>query len=366
MTAVKLKVLHFVTGGFSGATQVAVDLCLAAQTSGDMEVKLVLRRKRNTDAGRVLALQNKGLDVQVVTGWSHAATLWQLRNVCRSWSPDILVAHGYSEHLWGRLAGLWAGVKTLVHVEHNSRERYTFLRLALARWLARRTAALVGVSEGVKTRLLELKFPPEKCWAIPNGVTFSLFESVAQPAWSERAPNVIMASRFARQKDPMTLIQAMRILRDQHNFTRLSFAGLGKARLMAQCQKASAQANLTEQIDFLGHVSQLPALLAKHQVFVLSSHYEGMPLALIEAMAMGCACIGTDVVGVREVIAHGQTGLLVPEGDAQALADAIAQLLAQPVWAEQMGLAARASVKAKFDTSLMHQRYRQLFHSLAA
>jgi glycosyltransferase involved in cell wall biosynthesis len=366
MTAVKLKVLHFVTGGFSGATQVAVDLCLAAQTAGDLDVKLVLRRKRNTDAKRVLLLQNKGLDVQVVAGWSHAATIWQLRHICTSWSPDILVAHGYSEHLWGRLAGLWAGVKTLVHVEHNSRERYTFLRLALARWLARRTAAIVGVSEGVTSRLLALEFPPEKCLAIPNGVTVSLFESVELPAWTARSPNVIMASRFARQKDPMTLIQAIRILRDQHKPTRLSFAGLGKARLMAQCQKASAQAKLTERVDFLGHVSQLPALLAKHQVFVLSTHYEGMPLALIEAMAMGCACIGTDVVGVREVIAHGKTGLLVPEGDAQALADAIAQLLSQPDWAEQMGLAARASVKAKFDTSLMHQRYHHLFNSLAA
>jgi glycosyltransferase involved in cell wall biosynthesis len=366
MAAVKLKVLHFVTGGFSGATQVAVDLCLSAQRSGDMDVKLVLRRKRNTDTARVQALQKKGLDVQVVAGWSNAATIWQLHTVCRSWSPDILVAHGYSEHLWGRLAGLWAGVKTLVHVEHNSRERYTFLRLALARWLAHRTAALVGVSEGVKTRLLELKFPSEKCLAIPNGVTVSLFESVEQPAWSARAPNVIMASRFARQKDPMTLIKAMQILRDQHKPTRLSFAGLGKSRLMAQCQKASAQANLTQQIDFLGHVNQLPALLAKHQVFVLSTHYEGMPLALIEAMAMGCACIGTDVVGVREVIAHGQTGLLVPEGDAQALADAMAQLLAKPDWAEQIGLAARASVKARFDTSLMYQRYHHLFNSLAA
>jgi glycosyltransferase involved in cell wall biosynthesis len=91
-----------------------------------------------------------------------------------------------------------------------------------------------------------------------------------------------------------------------------------------------------------------------------------MPLALIEAMAMGCACIGTDVVGVREVIAHGQTGLLVPEGDAQALADAIAQLLAKPDWAEQLGLAARASVKAQFDMALMHQRYAALLKSLAA
>ena len=359
-----LKVLHFVTGGFSGATQVAVDLCLAAQASGDMQVQLVLRRKRNTDATRVQALRDKGLDVRIVPGWSHAATMWRLRSLCKTWSPDILVAHGYSEHLWGRLAALWAGVPHLVHVEHNSRERYSFLRLRLARWLARHTDAIVGVSEGVRSRLLELGFPPAKCLAIPNGVNVPLLESVPTPTWPKRLPQVIMASRFARQKDPMTLIHAMRILQERHVATRLSFAGLGKARLMKQCQKATVQLGLSAQVDFLGQVSGLPNLLGQHQIFVLSTHYEGMPLALIEAMAMGCACIGTDVVGVREVIEHGRTGLLVPEGDAQALADAIAQLLADPVQAEHMGQAARAAVQSQFDMRLMHARYSHLFKSL--
>jgi glycosyltransferase involved in cell wall biosynthesis len=253
----------------------------------------------------------------------------------------------------------------LVHVEHNSRERYSFLRLRLARWLAHRTDAIVGVSEGVKNRLLELGFPTEKCMAIPNGVNVTQLETVMRPDWSNRLPQVIMASRFARQKDPKTLIKAMQILQERGLATLLSFAGLGKPSLIKQCHKMAAQAGLSESINFLGQVTRLPELLAQHQVFVLSTHYEGMPLALIEAMAMGCACIATDVVGVREVIAHGQTGLLVPEGDAQALADAIEKLLVQPAWAEMMGIAARDSVKAKFDLSLMHERYIQLFKQLA-
>jgi glycosyltransferase involved in cell wall biosynthesis len=133
---------------------------------------------------------------------------------------------------------------------------------------------------------------------------------------------------------------------------------------MKQCQQATALLGLSAQVDFLGQVSGLPSLLGQHQIFVLSTHYEGMPLALIEAMAMGCACIGTDVVGVREVIEHGRTGLLVPEGDAQALADAIAQLLADPVRAEGLGQAARAAAQSQFDMRLMHSRYSQLFKSL--
>lgn len=361
-----LKVIHFVTGGFSGATQVAVDLCLAALGSPEMSVKLVLRQKKSTDPARIEALRKRGLDVSMVPGWSHAATILHLRGICKSWSPDILVAHGYSEHLWGRIAALWAKVPHIVHVEHNSRERYTFARLRLALWLARHTDAIVGVSEGVKSRLLELGFPAEKCMAIPNGVDFSKMTSVTTPPWLDRWPHVIMASRFARQKDHGTLIKAMGFLQDRNLPTRLSLAGLGKAHLIRQSGKLVQQAGLADRVDFLGHVDHLPQLLAQHQVFVLSTHYEGMPLALIEAMAMGCACIATDVVGVREVIDHGRTGLLVPEGDALALADAMALLLSSPAMAEKLGQAARQMVMDNFNLDTMNERYSLLLNHLAS
>jgi glycosyltransferase involved in cell wall biosynthesis len=300
----------------------------------------------------------------VVPGWSHFATILALKRICQKWQPDILVAHGFSEHIWGRMAGLWAQVPALVHVEHNSRERYTAWRLKLSLWLASKTDALVGVSEGVKSRLIELGFPKDKCTAISNGVDWSKFQQGPSRAWSQRLPHVIMASRFAKQKDQPTLIQAMRILKAQQVQTRLSIAGLGKNRLLQQSQKISANWGLTQHIDFLGHVSNMPELLAKHQIFVLSTHYEGMPLALIEAMASGCACIGTDVVGVREVIAHGVTGLLVPENDAQAMADAIAMLLKDPEKAENLGIAARAAVKQNFTLQVMNDNYTRLLLQL--
>lgn len=358
------KVIHFVTGGFSGATQVAVDLCLAAKASHAMPVKLVLRQKRSTSALRVKALQDLGLDVEVVPGWSHLATILALKRICREWQADVLVAHGFSEHIWGRLAGLWAKVPVLVHVEHNSRERYTFWRLKICHWLAGKTAAMVGVSEGVKSRLIELGFPPKKCLAISNGIDWSRFETAPGLAWSDRHANVLMASRFAKQKDPITLIQAMRILHQQNFQTRLSLAGVGKPHLIQQSQKVVAQSGLSNQIDFLGHVANMPALLAQHQIFVLSTHYEGMPLALIEAMASGCACIGTDVIGVREVIQHGVTGLLVPENNAPALAEAIAMLINDSEKAENLGKAARNSVQQLFTLKVMSENYTRLLLAL--
>ena len=358
------RVIHFVTGGFSGATQVAIDLCLAANATQSMPVKLVLRKKRNTSALKIKALQDQGLDLEVVPGWSHLATVLAFKRICHQWQPDILVAHGFSDHIWARLAGLWAKVPVMVHVEHNSRERYTAWRLKLSHLLAAKTAAIVGVSEGVKSRLLELGFPTDKCMAISNGVDGSRFESVPRPLWSDRQAHVIMASRFAKQKDQPTLIQAIRILKERQIQPRLSFAGVGKDRLLRQSQKISAQSGLQNQIDFLGHVPNMPELLARHQIFVLSTHYEGMPLALIEAMASGCACIGTDVVGVREVIQHGVTGLLVPENNAQALADAIAMLLADPEKAENLGRAARVAVQQNFTLQVMNDNYTRLLFEL--
>lgn len=359
-----MKILHFVTGGFSGATQVAIDICEASAQAPDFKVKLVLRRKRSTTPEQLSALRKRGIEVEVVPGWFHLATILSLRKICLQWQPEILVAHGFSEHIWGRIAGLWSGVPRLVHIEHNSRERYTPWRLFLSKWLAQRTAAIIGVSEGVKARLLELGFPAHKCAAIPNGIRWQDFQNLELPPWTSRQTAVLMAARFARQKDPLTLIAAIEHLSQKGIKVPLSFAGIGKKSLLQKCRIRSQQHGLSEQIQFLGQVRQLPELLAKHQIFVLSTHYEGMPLALIEAMASGCACIGTDVIGVKEVIEHRKTGLLVPEGDEQALADAIALLISQPQLAQEMGAAARQAVKNRFTAELMHERYTNLFRSL--
>ena len=359
-----MRVLHFVTGGFSGATQVAVDLCLAAQQGQDMQVLLVLRRKRNTDAARVQALRDKGLDVRVVPGWSHLATVLSLRKIALEWQPDILVAHGFSDHLWGRYAGILAKVPHLVHVEHNARERYTPWRLKQALWLTQHTAAIVGVTNGVRQHLIGLGFPTGKCLAIPNGIDLARFPASQLVPWEQREPSLVMAARFARQKDHKTLLLALSLLARQGLRPRLYLAGKGKARLLQQTRQLAHSLGLEEQVEFLGHVDNLPAFMSGKQLNILSTHYEGMGLSLVEGMAAGCACIGTDVVGVQDVIDHGQNGLLVPENDPAALAKAIQHLLEDPATARKLAAAGRAKAFAAFSRSLMMARYATLLRAL--
>ena len=361
-----MRVLHFVTGGFSGATQVAVDLCLAAQADAATQTLLVLRKKRQTPMARVEQLRQQGLDVRLVSAPHNWLIVNQLRKIALEWKPDILVAHGFSEHLWGRYAGLLAGVPHLVHVEHNARERYTKIRLAQARWLAQRTSAIVGVSEGVRQVLVGLGFPKEKCHAILNGIDINKFPESALLPWPQREPSIVMAARFARQKDHATLITALSLLKQQHGLTPpLYLAGLGKSAIRKKCEALAQQLGLQAQVHFLGQVTDVPALLMRTQICVLATHYEGFGLALAEGMAAGCACIGSDVVGVQEVIQPNQTGLLVPESDAQALAQALAFYLQQPAQAQLMAQAARNYALAHFSQQRMHAQYHALLQRLA-
>ena len=355
-----MRILHFVTGGFSGATQVAVDLSLAALRTPGYEVVLVLRRKPSTDGAKIAALRQQGLDVRVVSNWIHVITVWELRKIIREFRPDAVFAHGFSDHIWGRRAAVAEGVKRIFHVEHNTRERYTRRRLAQAQALMPYTEACIGVSEGVRTSLIERGFDPAKCIAIPNGIDLARFpESILKP-WSEREPAIIMASRFARQKDHETLIWAMALLKQQGLTPKLYLAGGGKKRLEQKARALVQQLGLQESVEFLGNVSDLPQRLGSVQIFVLSTHWEGQGLATVEAMAAGCACIATDVPGAREVIEPRVTGLRVPESDPESLAQILRDLLENPTWAAALGVAARNFAFKNYGRERMWDQYQEL------
>ena len=356
-----LRVLHFVSGGFSGATQVAIDLC---GDDAGQDTFLVLRRRIMDPTERVRALRAKGLRVEVVPRWSHTVTILALRRLCLQWKPDVLVAHGFSEHLWGRYAALLAGVPCIVQIEHNVRERYGRWRLWQSLWLAQRTDRIVGVSRAVEDVLVRLGHPPERCMTIHNGIELSRWTK-GQP-WAQREAAIVMPARFARQKDHRTLIEALVPLKALGHRPTVYFAGEGKASWRKEAEQLAARLGVQDQVQCLGHVQDLPALLGRVKLCVLSTHYEGLGLGLIEGMASGCCGVGTDVEGVREIITHGHNGLLVPHADAQALARTLAELLGNDARMQALAAVGQAHVQQAFDRQRMRQQYLALFADLAA
>lgn len=361
-----VRVLHFVTGGFGGgATQVAIALVTAAMQTPAVQPLLVLRRKRHTDPARVAELVAAGIPVRVVPGGFHWLTALRVARICREFQPQVLVAHGFPEHIIGRHAGRLARVPQMVHVEHNTRERYTWWRLLQARWLARITARIVGCSEGVKQRLLELGFPADRVQAIPNGIRLAPFEAADRHPHEGREAAIIMCARFARQKDHRLLLRAIAQLRDRGLTPPVLFAGGGKKSHRRSAERLVQRLGLESQVRFLGLIRNVPEVLMQQRIFALITHWEGMPLALVEGMAAGCAVVGSDAPGVREVIQDGINGHLAPVNDPMALADILERLLREPDHAARLGARARRDAIDRHSLELMNQRYESLFLELA-
>src|SRR5438105_7122327 len=120
----------------------------------------------------------------------------------------------------------------------------------------------------------------------------------------------------------------------------------------ASLHKQVAELDLTVRVHFLGSVKEVPALLAESDVFVLPTwakwRMEGCPVALLEAMSCGKACVATDIPGSRDLVEHEKDGLLIPPEDHKALARALQQLVASPGLRRRLGVAARQRVLDQF------------------
>lgn len=358
-----MRVLHFVTGGFSGATKVAVDLIAAHNQIEANESLLVLRCKKTTTTEKLEELERKKINYQVITGITHLATIYQLKKLCDQWQPDILVAHGFPEHLLGRHAGLLAKVPHLIQVEHNSKERYTPWKLYQTRKLSKSTARIVAVSEGVAQVLSEqgLHAPIQ---AIPNGIDTTRFGGVNFAPVNERSHDLIMVGRYAKSKDHVTLIEALNQLKQKGINPTLTLVGSGRKRYQKEVHDLVARYELQEQVNFIEYSSEVEKLLLQHKVFVMSSRFEGLNLAVLEAMASGCIVVGSTAMGVKELIDDKKDGFLFPVGAATELANIIATVLSNPSNYQALATAAREKVLVHYDKKQVTQAYYQLFQNL--
>jgi glycosyltransferase involved in cell wall biosynthesis len=198
---------------------------------------------------------------------------------------------------------------------------------------------------------------------IHNGADSSRYATGAPP-FAGRSQDIIMVARFARQKDQPTLIRAARRLVDSGWTGRLLLGGDGKASHRAACEKLAQELNLTDRVDFLGRVADAAPLYHRCRAAVLSTHYEGLPLVLIDYMSAGCAAIGSVAAGVDDIIYPGVNGWTFPIGDAAALAAILTRVLAGGPEVEAVVARGQADAPARFSLDGMIKSYENLFNEL--
>jgi len=227
-------------------------------------------------------------------------------------------------------------------------------------WLDRQVGRFVdryiAVSNATERHLLEGKrITKSKVITIYNGRDLTRFHP-STPAETMRARAelglsdkqvVIVLGRLEPQKGHVFFIEAFRKLAPRWPKLIALFAGSGalESELKACCEAA----HLTDRITFLGHRNDTERLLAAADLVVLPSLFEGLPLVAIETLAMARPIVATDVEGTREIVADGDTGLLVKASDSAALADGIERILSYPTLGAHLGQRGRASVEQNFD-----------------
>jgi hypothetical protein len=194
---------------------------------------------------------------------------------------------------------------------------------------------------------------PRRTVVIHNAVDVQAFRPTT---FAEGVAEVVGVGRFAYPKDFATLLEALGLVRVP---CRLRLAGDGPA--LGAVTAAITENGLSDRVELLGARADIPELLARADVFVLSSRSEGFPVSVLEAMAAGLPVVATNVGGVAEAVDHGKTGFLVPAGDSQALARAVERLVADPRLRRRLGAAGRSMARALFDVPRYRAAYRELY-----
>ena len=243
----------------------------------------------------------------------------------------------------------------------------------LYRFMARWVDGFIGVSEAIRPSLLtEIGDDIEdKITIISNGVDVARYQQAVDKAhirhqlgFGEEARLMAMVGTFKRQKGHAYLIEATSQIIER--FPDLHILLIGDGELRNEMQARVKALNLDNSIHFLGSRNDIPDLLAVSDYFVLPSLWEGLPMALLEAMASALPIIATEVSGSQQVMLPQQTGLLIAPGDVDQLAEAMATMLAQPEQARAMGQAAYKRVDSFYSARKQVQDhvalYQQAWH----
>jgi len=273
----------------------------------------------------------------------------------------VQVVHGYlfEGNFLAALVGR-AGRLPVTLVSKRSLDRYGRLDRRLAAWLSNRLADRVTVNaEAVRELVVHHEWcAPSRIELIPNGVALPTSLDGAAAAASEAeidprgdGPLVGMVGRLSWKKGYEHAIEAARLLAAR--IPGLRFDVVGDGPLRAQLEHQAKTAGLEGTVRFLGQRRDVPDLMRRFDCFVLSSVIEGMPNALLEAMALGRPVVTTSAGGSAEVVVDGESGFVVPPADPAALAAAVERVLRDPALARSLAESGERRVRERFSLEAM-------------
>jgi len=300
----------------------------------------------------------------------HLASLLKQRGV------SILHTHNWSVFCEGTIAAILAGIPVRVHTVHGGFRDYPpgllyrlkeRTRHAVESLLVRATGRIVAVSEDIRRIVCErLHVDGGKIVVVNNGVDVpdgphlaGLVDPENGRMFGERS--IVSVARLAEVKNIPTLLQAFSRVSAPFPI-RLKLVGDGPER--RRLQELAIRLGIGDRVTFLGNRADVREILANSTLFALVSMYEGVSMAILEAMAMGLPVVAAKVGGNPGIVIDGETGFLVDPHDPETIADRISLLLREEELCASMGMKGKAFVVNKYSTTRMTSDYEKIYLDL--
>lgn len=330
-------------------------LSLFGAAGTDMESSL------DTAGIRTVFLDKKvGFDVRMFSRFDR---------IVREVKPHVVHTHRYVLR-YCLPSLLRRSVPVLVHTVHNPATREVDLPgRILHRYAFKKGVVPVSIAPAV-SQSMEETYQLKNIPLIPNGIPVEKYANpmTGRTKWRLNAGFTdsdtlfVCVGRLQEQKNPELLFDAFEEAFSNTEDCHLLMVGDGPMR--EQLVSKVAGLSTRDRVHFLGVRYDIPDILSASDSFALSSHWEGHPLALLEALAAGLPVVSTAVGGVPEIVSHGETGLLVEAGNQEAFVDALTTMYSKPETRKAFSLSASRNASAEFDVGVMASRYQNLYQRL--
>ena len=301
--------------------------------------------------------------------------LFKLVRILKEHRIDLLHCHVHKPTVYGVMAARLARTPIVLSHVHGLGRSGKFRRKLTNYLVSRKCSKIIAVANSVKEDILRnnWRMPPEKVSILENSVDYARFADVSASGANARQmlelpPKAFVfgtVGRLAKTKGLTFLIEAFSIVKEEIPSAELILLGNGPCR--EELEQQASKSPCRDSIRFLGHRGNIEQLYRAMDVFVLSSVAEGMPRAILEAMAAGVPCIATKVGGIPEILPSRDAGRLVPARDADALAASMVEFAKMP--AEEIRKIAdnaRDRVRKLYSHEVVREKLANLYETEAA
>lgn len=302
--------------------------------------------------------------------WQAPLTMLRFIRAIRRGDYDILHLHlAGAQFFWGFARPfLPKNIKVVIH-EHSRLDRKNKFE-DIAFRLARHPHTVIACSDAIREQCCAFyPLPSERCITLYNAVNLPDIDNATPTARSDFAPEsedkklIGFTGRLNTPKGLDVLLDAW--VDVVKTYPEVHLALIGDGPLKAELQAQAADLEIQSSITFCGYRSDVPGILKSLDAYAQPSRWEAFGLSMAEAMSARLPVVASDIPGIREVVVHNSTGILVPPEDPVLLAQAICALLADPNRAREMGQAGRQRVETHFNAATAAQKLARIYEKLA-